>query len=520
VLINFHHPNIATLLAYSFPTNLRGNYYLLYECAERGSLDKFWKDDTSREQLSWKRRNIIAYEVLTALQFLHKGNDTFQGCFHRDLKSANIVLTKNLTAQLIDCGLAKFVTDKNTRTSSTGVKGTPGYICPEYQSHGFGYTAQCDIFSFGVILTELFTGRLQNYEINASTCFNFLIQYIKKKNTRNLMDDIDSTMMVNSPKFVGAFSELALDCMSELIEDRPTGDEAIGRLALILQADSNVDEGLPDPGNSSASVLGTSLCRRCRTYPKYPNNENCPFCIMIDKQNLTIIKQDITNDMQKVTNDKQFDLEGKLDKIINKLDEILPVLTALDAKFNNPIPRLFFLYPAEKKKVWKNPKSWLNSKMVEKYHLHFVCAHSFQAINPPLKIGITKEWLVRAAPVLAVSLYLMSMALKGTANITIDVTDAAKKLFKIGKDDLQVMIKQAFAVLDERTAIDLKSNLDKNNYVNVLSSTAYDVITKLATEQNKWKENMKQVKQKTSVATLWVAKSIELNEIHGYESVV
>ena len=191
--MNFRHPNITMLLAYSFPTNdILGNFYLVYEYAERGSLDTFWKDDTGREQLNFRRRVIIAYEIMTALRFLHEGNDKFVSCCHRDINSANIVLKQNLSAQLIDCGLAKFVSDDNSQISSAGVKGTPGYICPEYVNRGEGYETGCDIYSYGIVLTELFTGKLQNHETSMKSKFNFSVEYIKSKRPRCLVNDIDN----------------------------------------------------------------------------------------------------------------------------------------------------------------------------------------------------------------------------------------------------------------------------------------------------------------------------------------
>ena len=210
--MHFKHPNITMLLAYSFPNNnIMGNYYLVYEYAQRGSLDAFWKDDTGREQLNFRRRVIIAYEVMTALRFLHEGNDKFVSCCHRDIKSANIVLKQNLSAQLIDCGLAKLVTDDNSQVSSAGLKGTPGYICPEYLDHGEGYESGCDIFSFGVVLTELFTGKLQNHRTSSKSVFNFTREYIKKKTPRNLVTDIDPMSghadVSNLPPFVHDFAE-------------------------------------------------------------------------------------------------------------------------------------------------------------------------------------------------------------------------------------------------------------------------------------------------------------------------
>jgi serine/threonine protein kinase len=500
--MKFQHPNIATLLAYSFPTNLRGNYYLIYEFAERGALDEFWKDETGRirEQLSLKQRTIIAYQVFTGLQFLHKGDNTINSCCHRDLKSANIVLDKFLTAKLIDCGIATFITDDNTKRSLTGIKGTSGYICPDYASVGFGYDTRCDIFSFGVVLTELLTGKLQNYVTCSNKPFKFTREYITKKNRRNLADDIDPVLNVTDPgyrpKFVDELCDLALMCMEQDRDDRPTGDEVMKALAFILSTCINDKQ---NPINFPVTpCTNTACCKYCRTYQIYPGSEICHFCLIVNNQKFIIGNQSVMN--------------AKIDKVLIKLDAITPILTALDAKFNNPIPRLFILYPATKNKIWKHPKSWLNSKIKDKYQLQFVCAYSFTVIDPPLKVTITKDWVARVAPVLAVSLHLMNLALKTVANIKLDVLDAANELFQINKNDLEDMRKEVWKVLDEKERIQLQASLEADSSIEALSSTAYDKIYELAETHVKWKDNMKQVKTKDSAETIWVAKHIEINE--------
>jgi serine/threonine protein kinase len=129
--------------------------------AETGSLDSFLTTELGRSRIkSFHRRVQIAIDVLTVLRFMHAGSDEIQTCFHRDIKSANVVIKRNLTAQLIDCGLAKFVHVYVKNPSSTGTKGTIGYICPEYNESGIPCEAGCDIFSFGVVMAELWTGRL------------------------------------------------------------------------------------------------------------------------------------------------------------------------------------------------------------------------------------------------------------------------------------------------------------------------------------------------------------------------
>jgi hypothetical protein len=95
--------------------------------------------------------------------------------------------------------------------------------------------------------------------------------------------------------------------------------------------------------------------------------------------------------------DKLNIIEKKVDEVLVKLDDILPILMGLDAKFTKEIPRLFVFYPATLKNFWSNPKSWIRSQVVDTYHLQFVCAHSFKAIHPPIKVRIVKGWMEKVA---------------------------------------------------------------------------------------------------------------------------
>lgn len=119
-----------------------------------------------RLQLSWQRRLQIALDVATALSYLHGGRGGINACYHRDIKSANICLKGNFTAQLIDCGLAKFVREENVTAASSASRkvGTPGYICPLYLNDVITYSAECDVFSFGIVLFELIVGQVQNFK--------------------------------------------------------------------------------------------------------------------------------------------------------------------------------------------------------------------------------------------------------------------------------------------------------------------------------------------------------------------
>ena len=125
------HPNIESLYAYALPDDARCCCYLVCELAENGSLDNFWKSELGPERLSLFRRRIqIALDVMTAIQFLHIGDDQVSSCFHCDIKAANVVLKRDFTAQLIDCGMAKFGFDAN----DSHLKRASGYLCSEYGS--------------------------------------------------------------------------------------------------------------------------------------------------------------------------------------------------------------------------------------------------------------------------------------------------------------------------------------------------------------------------------------------------
>lgn len=105
--------------------------------------------------MNWATRIKIALGSAKGLAYLHE--DCHPKIIHRDIKAANILLDHNFEAKVADFGLAKFASDTDTHVS-TRVMGTFGYLAPEYASSG-KLTDKSDVFSFGVVLLELITGR-------------------------------------------------------------------------------------------------------------------------------------------------------------------------------------------------------------------------------------------------------------------------------------------------------------------------------------------------------------------------
>jgi serine/threonine protein kinase len=162
VLSRFHHPNIVKLVGCSEGDKA----CLVYELLALGGLNGILTDDLKARNLDWKTRVNVLLQVSTALNYLHRHNSG-NPAYHRDVKAANIALTSTYEAKLIDCGLAKYVADDGTGGSirtATGFRfGTIGYMCPSY-CKGKPYDDKSEVYSFGIVILEVLTGKLQNKE--------------------------------------------------------------------------------------------------------------------------------------------------------------------------------------------------------------------------------------------------------------------------------------------------------------------------------------------------------------------
>ncbi|GJR98919.1 probable serine/threonine-protein kinase PBL7 [Tanacetum coccineum] len=131
---------------------------LVFEYMPNGTLHDHLHSSGGRSQaLNWAIRLRIALDCARALEFLHE--HTIPSVIHRDFKSTNILLDDNFRGKVSDFGLAKIGSDKLNGLISTRVLGTTGYLAPEYASTG-KLTTKSDVYSYGVVLLELLTGRV------------------------------------------------------------------------------------------------------------------------------------------------------------------------------------------------------------------------------------------------------------------------------------------------------------------------------------------------------------------------
>ncbi|CAN8291473.1 unnamed protein product [Cochlearia groenlandica] len=146
-----HHRHLLSLIGYCISENQR---LLIYDYVPNNNL-YFHLHAAEAPGLDWATRVKIAAGAARGLAYLHE--DCHPRIIHRDIKSSNILLENNFHALVSDFGLAKLALDCNTHIT-TRVMGTFGYMAPEYASSG-KLTEKSDVFSFGVVLLELITGR-------------------------------------------------------------------------------------------------------------------------------------------------------------------------------------------------------------------------------------------------------------------------------------------------------------------------------------------------------------------------
>ncbi|KAK8557720.1 hypothetical protein V6N13_008109 [Hibiscus sabdariffa] len=147
LLGRLHHRNLVNLVGYCVD---KGKYMLIYEFMSNGSLATLLYGEGER-CLTWEERLQIALDISHGIEYLHEG--AVPPVIHRDLKSANILLDQSMRAKVADFGLSK---EEVFDGRNSGIKGTYGYIDPEYISTN-KFTMKSDVYSFGVIIFELIT---------------------------------------------------------------------------------------------------------------------------------------------------------------------------------------------------------------------------------------------------------------------------------------------------------------------------------------------------------------------------
>ncbi|XP_051144808.1 cysteine-rich receptor-like protein kinase 2 [Andrographis paniculata] len=226
IISSVEHKNLVRLLGCSCsgPESL-----LVYEFLPNQSLDRFIFDSSKGKALNWEKRFEIIIGTAEGLVYLHENTKT--RIIHRDIKASNILLDSRLRAKIADFGLARsFQEDKSH--ISTAIAGTLGYMAPEYLAHG-QLTEKADVYSFGVLLLEIVTGR-QNNRSKATEYTDSLVTIAWKHFQQRRVEELfDPNLMLNNYHSINVKGEVlrvvhvGLLCTQEIPSLRPSMSKAL-----------------------------------------------------------------------------------------------------------------------------------------------------------------------------------------------------------------------------------------------------------------------------------------------------
>ncbi|KAL2653627.1 hypothetical protein R1flu_021755 [Riccia fluitans] len=256
LLSRVHHRHLVPFVGFC---NEGKHEIVIYEYMAQGTLEDHLKGErnTNNGPLDWKTRLDIVLNASKGIEYLHKSCNP--PIIHRDIKTANILLNEHLVTKVSDFGISKPTSDENrTRGITTEVKGTFGYLDPEY-FRGYRLTEKNDVYSFGVVLLEVITGKPPTTVSFPNSRASNLLEWVQSSiQNGNIRTIVDPTMGSSyDEESVWKVTELALSCLRPNLSDRPDMTCVLQELMEVMEQENHQTtvNVYPSPSNLPPSAF-------------------------------------------------------------------------------------------------------------------------------------------------------------------------------------------------------------------------------------------------------------------------
>ncbi|KAG5234615.1 G-type lectin S-receptor serine/threonine-protein kinase [Salix suchowensis] len=231
-----HHFNLVRLIGFCAEKSCR---LLVYEYMSNGSLDSWIFRKSQTSSLDWKtRKKIIIYfniiDIAKRLAYLHE--ECRQTIIHLDIKPQNILLDPKFSAKISDFGLSKLI-DREMSEVQLSMRGTPGYLAPEWHKALGHVTVKVDVYSFGIVLLEVVCARRNVDHSQPESAFH-LLRMLQEK-AEYILGYLDEYIRSDKEEIISML-EVAAWCLQDDPERRPLMSTVVKVVEGVMEVDSNL----------------------------------------------------------------------------------------------------------------------------------------------------------------------------------------------------------------------------------------------------------------------------------------